>query len=589
MILLWLACHTPAWFEAPDADVDEDGYPASVDCDDYDVRVNPGAREIWYDGIDQDCDGRDDDADGDGFDRAEDCDDFDRNTYPGAPETWYDGIDSDCSGDNDADQDGDGWSVPRDCDDTDPDVFPGAVDDGTDAIDDDCDGRVAADVDQDGWAIPMDCDDTHPGVHPGADEVWYDGVDQDCDGLDDDQDGDGYALADDCDDTDPTARPGGVEVCDGVDNDCDGELDEDLAGPFTFYEDQDLDGYGSSVEVSAETCAPPAAAAYQDGDCDDGDHRISPDAEEICDDDVDDDCDGAAPQCTAWLASRDAVSSAAVDDLAWLDGARVDLVGTQVQTDGSPVARAHVDELVDLGDVDGDGWSDLGLSGAGHVLLGPLGGAPVELLGQGSASVRAAGDIDGDGLNDVLSAGSVYYGPVEGDLISPDISHDGEALLAFDTQGDGVAELLLFEVDSAQVAFIEWGATQVGDGVYQRSGLEPIAAAGDMTGDGYDDLVLTTTGGALLLRSPVTAHSQPIWASQSGIERLATRDFHDDGRLELLATTSSVMQLWRFDEAWESQDATTLVGTGPTTRIHDDAVWILHADGIHTRAVKPGY
>jgi predicted outer membrane repeat protein len=60
-----------------------------------------------------------DDADGDGWDEASDCDDTDGAVHPGLPEIWYDGVDQDCDG-NDDDQDGDGVPYPEDCDDTDP-------------------------------------------------------------------------------------------------------------------------------------------------------------------------------------------------------------------------------------------------------------------------------------------------------------------------------------------------------------------------------------------------------------------------------------------------------------------------------------
>ena len=52
------------------------------DCDDANSEVYPGAEEIWYDGIDQDCDGNDDDQDGDGYALDDDCDDEDADAWP---------------------------------------------------------------------------------------------------------------------------------------------------------------------------------------------------------------------------------------------------------------------------------------------------------------------------------------------------------------------------------------------------------------------------------------------------------------------------------------------------------------------------
>ncbi len=188
-----------------------------ADCNDADPTIHPRAREIWYDGIDQTCDGNDDDADRDGFVAIEaggdDCDDRAASVFPGAPDVPG-GIDVDCSGDAARDADGDGF-LPLgggDCDDADPDVYPGAPDTPYDGIVTDCDPEDEDDVDRDGYAAAEvggpDCDDSDAAISPLAEEIWYDGVDQDCDGDDDDQDGDNVAAVDDCDDLDPAVYPG---------------------------------------------------------------------------------------------------------------------------------------------------------------------------------------------------------------------------------------------------------------------------------------------------------------------------------------------------------------------------------------------
>jgi hypothetical protein len=74
---------------------------------------------------------------------ATDCDDSDPLAYPGAPEIGYDGIDQDCAGGDDFDLDGDGYAGDADdCDDTNPNIHPD-VEEVADAVDQDCDGFTA--------------------------------------------------------------------------------------------------------------------------------------------------------------------------------------------------------------------------------------------------------------------------------------------------------------------------------------------------------------------------------------------------------------------------------------------------------------
>ena len=170
------------------------------------------------------------------------------------------------------------------------------------------------DGDGDGFVFPEDCDDSRAAVHPGAIEVC-DQLDNNCDGAVDegvtfnwyrDGDGDSYGDPDsatpacsqpvgfvsnamDCDDADSSINPLATESCDGIDNDCDWMIDENLGS--TWYRDLDGDGHGNP-NAWATLCEATGGWADNSDDCDDGDDQVHPDAEEICMDYEDSDCDG---------------------------------------------------------------------------------------------------------------------------------------------------------------------------------------------------------------------------------------------------------------------------------------------------------
>ncbi len=85
-------------------DFDHDGYPGcgGADCEDYNAAIHPGAQEVPYDNIDQDCDGADlTDLDGDGFSGGPgqpDCMDDNAAVHPDAEENCEDGLDNNCDG-----------------------------------------------------------------------------------------------------------------------------------------------------------------------------------------------------------------------------------------------------------------------------------------------------------------------------------------------------------------------------------------------------------------------------------------------------------------------------------------------------------
>ena len=105
-----------------------------------------------------------------------------------------------------------------------------------------------------------------------------------------DMDGDGVPAGEDCDDSTRAIYPGSAERCDGLDNDCNGVVDDGAINPITAYADVDGDGYGGAESHTG--CEIPSGFVVEEGDCDDTDAAVRPDAQELCDG-LDNDCDGA--------------------------------------------------------------------------------------------------------------------------------------------------------------------------------------------------------------------------------------------------------------------------------------------------------
>ena len=654
---------TETWYDgidsdcdgANDQDADSDGHESSDhggdDCDDADSGINPDAAEVWYDAVDSDCDsGSDYDADGDGVDHevhgGSDCfegtsADTDSNPaglaaadiYPDAADTWYDGTDADCDDASDYDADADGH---------DSDAHAG----------DDC----------------VDSDDT---INPGVTETWYDGIDSDCDGANDyDADADGYDSdehgGDDCDDNHALRNPAGEE-CDGfviffdedfesgdpedaISGDGDwtcgsdwttscvatysdaaaghgiqsaytaggmgeigftgSELSEDFTLHAWFYKTTSAGG-GSEISVqiwdTASDCEIASAgyiysesSAYHSARCTGGSHgsgcagsgpignsvstvgwhelkfevRFSSSGvtTDICIDQttcLSDSGGELTASCTTadvFYLNDDGVMGYFDDVLAYHGSKDTELAEADARLSGENLGDNAGFSVSGAGDLNGDGLGDIivgayganSYAGAAYVVLGPVSGdlsladADAKLTGEATndyagASVAGVGDVDGDGLDDVLvgargaPAGNSYagvtylvLGPVSGtwSLSAADAALTGEDTEAYsgasvsgagDVDGDGLDDIIIgaYGESAGGAAYLLMGpittaslsAADVklsGENADDRAGLA-VSNAGDVNGDGLDDILvgayIDSTGGegaTYLLLGPVS-------------------------------------------------------------------------------------
>ena len=352
-------------------DVDGDGIPRPDDCDDRNLKVGIRIwyQDVDQDGFGAGAKIIVCDMPIGATTTHTDCDDTRANVYPSASELC-DHLDNDCNTQTDetfTDLDAScgvgactggkkicaSDQVSTTCSST-----TNASSESCNLIDDDCNGQTDEgtqtayyqDADKDGFGnialkhlrcLPLpgettnatDCDDAHESSYPNAPE-FCDGLDNDCNGQTDestavdaktlfadvDQDTYGNVLvtkkscvtesgwsltSDDCKDLEKAIHPNALEICNMIDDDCDGQTDEGVIK--IYFADADKDSYGDlSKDVTG--CTIPEGFVTNSADCNDKQKSVHPNAIELCDNNIDENCDGVtdnAKEASLWYLDSD--------------------------------------------------------------------------------------------------------------------------------------------------------------------------------------------------------------------------------------------------------------------------------------------
>jgi len=520
------------------------------DCDDTDASINP--LDSDSDGVSTcddpaDCDDADAsldplDADSDGVTSCDgDCDDANPAVAPGLPEVC-DGLDNDCLGGVPADEvdgDGDGFPQCDDCDDTDTDVFPGNwLDAPTDGLDGNCDGvdgydLAAADVridaesegDRLGWDLVAVGDlwgDGQPELAVVADSVQNAGFG--------DQIGRAYVL-------DSAGLTGDSEA--GVAP----TIIQGTPSVISFVRYMAICDFGDGdlLLIEANSPGPISHLVFAMSTLEAGGLLEYPDADEQLNEfphrfSCIDDLDGDGAQEFVFSGSG----------MGLVSGAEALSAGTVDREDAFYDSEAACTVTEPIPDLDSDGLSELAVCGSDGVvyvlpaaefsttpaasfadaaLASVAGTLACPAMTWGPYSVRAIGDLDGDGLAELVAGGTpgvdVYAGSglaAGGELDGADawltIASStwafGHPVVPGDFDGDGLADLFVgAAADPGEpVGFVFLGPTLLSASTLTESDADVVFVAdtstsgstsmwtgrsADMNGDGRDDLLLGNT------------------------------------------------------------------------------------------------
>ncbi len=500
------------------ADADGDGYDTvdagGEDCDDSDATVNPDADEIWYDEVDENCDGSNDfDRDGDGYDAETDehevepelvdCNDSSADFYPGAPDEPYDNRDTNCDGSNDWDADDDGSEATAhggyDCDDTDPDVNRSG-NESFNGKDDDCDGfpdlnalaryqdyayDPKASWDQFGYSVATGDLDADGDAEVIAGAPYYDATSASDTGYGAVAIFEGGSLL-----------PTGTRM-DRADNFLDGNNDGDLLGTYvTVLGDYDGDGV-NDLAIGAMGASSNTGAVYVLG----GDDALSGDLSDVMatytgsasgyfgrgiGTEIDLNADGYDELVVAYASGSNNYVALQYGE-ASPNSASVSSMDIRWSTDGQEV-QFYRNAPVG-GDFDGDGYDDLILCDGEADYGGSTDNGSVwAVWGRGAAYTSSATDDIGG------SASTIARGDADSDYVG------WACQIGEDWDGDGDDELWIYQ---GGVAMYVFPGGETGRDVLDLQDdaavtytwdssvdAEMIRNAGDWDADGYGDMLV---------------------------------------------------------------------------------------------------